>query len=242
MPTTNPVLIAAAVIPAILLLRRIYRADRLEKEPISLILKLVLQGIFATILAMGAEVVGRSVLTLFLRSNSILYRLVFYFGVVGLAEEGSKYILMKRNTWRSRDFNCQFDGVVYAVTVSLGFALWENIGYVARYGLANALVRAVTAVPGHACFGVFMGCFYGMAKRYQQMGRQEQSRKYQYLSLLVPTALHGCYDFIASSGGISLIFVAFVVLIFIGASRLTKKLSREDRYITTSAIYYGSEF
>ena len=97
-----------------------------------------------------------------------------YFGVVAFSEEGAKYFLLKRRTWNSAAFNCQFDGVVYAVFVSLGFALWENISYVLMYGLSTALVRAVTAVPGHACFGVFMGVWYGLAKRLH--GRERTAR------------------------------------------------------------------
>lgn len=242
MATTNPVLIAAAVIPAIFLLVKVYKADKLEKEPINLILTLVFMGVISTVLASIAEEVGEFVVAMLFGLGSFLFDLVFYFCVVGLAEEGFKYLLLKRKTWNSPHFNCQFDGVVYAVTVSLGFALWENIGYVAMYGLANALVRAVTAVPGHACFGVFMGAFYGMAKRYQQMGRQAQSKNCRRLAVLVPTFLHGCYDFIATNDGLSLLFIIFVAAMFFAASRMVKNLSKYDQYITTSSIYYGSKY
>lgn len=44
---TNPILIAAAVIPAIVLLVKVYRADRLEREPPALMLSLVLYGILS---------------------------------------------------------------------------------------------------------------------------------------------------------------------------------------------------
>ena len=39
---TNPILIAAAVLPAIFLLVHVYRADKLEKEPAPLLISLVL--------------------------------------------------------------------------------------------------------------------------------------------------------------------------------------------------------
>jgi RsiW-degrading membrane proteinase PrsW (M82 family) len=38
------------------------------------------------------------------------------------AEESSKYLLLRRRTWHSPEFNCQYDGVVYAVFVALPFA------------------------------------------------------------------------------------------------------------------------
>ena len=151
----NPVLIAAAVLPAIFLLIQINKADKLDREPPGMILNLVFWGAVSTALAVYTERLGTTVLDALWPEDSLIYRLLMYFIVVGLSEEGFKYLLLKRRTWYSPDFNCQFDGVVYAVCVALGFALWENIGYVVMYGFGTALVRAVTAVPGHACFGVF---------------------------------------------------------------------------------------
>ena len=149
----DPVLAAAAIIPAVVLLIKVYQADRLEKEPVSLILSLVFFGVLSTAIAMVLEQVGTAVLGNYLPEGSVAYNAVLYFGIVAFSEEGAKYLLLKKRTWRDINFNCQFDGVVYGMSVSLGFALWENLGYVAMYGFGTALVRAVTAVPGHACFG-----------------------------------------------------------------------------------------
>lgn len=171
----NPILIAAAVIPAIVLLRFVYKEDRLDKESPGLLLSLVIFGILSTFAAIVTEQIGETVLTLLLPQNSTAYNALLYFVVVALSEEGFKYLLLKKRTWYSGEFNCQFDGIVYAVFVSLGFALWENISYVLMYGLGTAAIRAVTAVPGHACFGVFMGAFYGLAKRYDNFGDEYRS-------------------------------------------------------------------
>ena len=225
--------IAAAVLPALFLLYKVYQADRIEKEPPGLLISLVLYGILATGLAMVAEMVGGTVVGVLFPENSLLYRLFFYFGVVALAEEGAKYVLLKRRTWYSPAFNYQFDGLVYAVFVSLGFALWENISYVAMYGLQVALLRAVTAIPGHACFGVFMGVWYGLAKKFERRGDQEKAQRYCRMAFLVPAFLHGSYDFIASmeSGLWSLLFVIFIVTLFVVALRLVKRQSAYDRYL-----------
>ena len=229
----KPILTAAAVIPAIVLLVKIYKADKLDKEPLGLLIALVFWGAVSTTLAVFTEEVGTGILDTLWPEDSLLYRVLMYFVVVGLSEEGFKYLLLKRHTWRSADFNCQFDGVVYATAVSLGFALWENIGYVAMYGMGTALVRAVTAVPGHACFGVFMGAFYGMAKRYSNYGCEAQSKRCRHLAVLLPTVLHGIYDFIATSESrfSEWVFLLFVIVLFLITSRMVKNLSREDRYI-----------
>ena len=229
----DPILIAAAVIPAIFLLIQVNRADKLDKEPWGLLLGLVVRGIIATSLAVFTEELGEALLEGLWPEDSVVYRVIMYFIVVGLSEEGFKYLVLKRRTWRSPAFNCQFDGVVYAVSVSLGFALWENIGYVAMYGLGTALVRAMTAVPGHACFGVFMGAFYGMARRYENYGFSRASKNCRRLAVLVPTVLHGIYDFIATSETTSAQwgFLAFVAVLFLITSRMVRKLSDRDAYI-----------
>ena len=229
----NIILIAAAVIPAVLLLIYVYKADRLEKEPAALLGVLLLQGIISTALAAYAERIGAKALNAVLSDGSLLYQLLFNFLVVGLAEEGFKFLLLKRRTWNSPSFNCQFDGVVYAVFVSLGFALWENIDYVVMYGFGTAVLRAVTAVPGHACFGVFMGAWYGLAKSHERHGHAQYAKICLRLSLLCPVLLHGIYDLIASSDrdGALTVFIAFIAIMFLAAYLTIKNLSRRDRFI-----------
>ncbi len=92
------------------------------------------------------------------------YTILLAFLVVAVVEEGTKFVFLKLRTWRDPNFNFRFDGIVYAVFVSLGFAAFENINYVLGYGLTVALPRAVLAIPAHMGFAVFMGLFYGRGK------------------------------------------------------------------------------
>ena len=229
----NPILIAAAVIPAIVLLRFVYKEDRLDKESPGLLLSLVIFGILSTFAAIVTEQIGEAILGILLPQNSTAYNALLYFVVVALSEEGFKYLLLKKRTWYSSEFNCQFDGVVYAVFVSLGFALWENLGYVAMYGLSTALVRAVTAVPGHACFGVFMGVYYGRAKRYDNDGDLVNAKRCRTMAVLMPALLHGAYDFIATMEDPSCewVFLVFVLALFAVSLKLVRVGSHSDRYI-----------
>ena len=224
----NPILIAAAIIPAIFLLIQVYRADRLEREPPALLLSLILYGILATGFAMVTERAGSALLSRIFDTDSLMYKAILYFVVVAFSEEGFKYLLLKKRTWYSPAFNCQFDGVVYAVFVSLGFALWENIGYVIQYGLKTAMLRAVTAVPGHA-------------KRYDGMGKNGVSRFCRIMAFLIPSFMHGCYDFIATMESLhfSWIFAAFIAVMFVIAFLLVRNMSKHDRYIARHDTYLG---
>lgn len=223
-------LIALAILPAILLMIYIYKQDRLEQEPARMIISLATLGVVSTFLAMITETIGMAVLGNMFSESSVVYRLLLYFIVVGLSEEGFKYLVLKIGTWKSPEFNCKFDGVVYAVAVSLGFAVWENIKYVMTYGLTTALVRAVTAVPGHACFGVIMGAWYGLAKRKQQQGWDSASRLARFMAVLLPTIVHGIYDFIATSNASSIHFIVFVIIMFVVCFYTVKRQSADDKY------------
>ncbi len=231
--TYHFILIAAAVIPAVFLMLRVWRADRLEPESPRLLLNLTVAGIISALLALLSERVLSFVLDHAVAQNTVLYQALLYFVVVAVSEESAKYFMLRRRTWRSPEFNCQYDGVVYAVFVSLGFALWENISYVLHFGFQTALVRAVTAIPGHACFGVFMGVFYGIAKRLDSEGRHAASKAARCFGLLVSILLHGAYDFIASmeTEQGSWYFVAFVAVLFVVSFLLVGKTAKKDRYI-----------
>ncbi len=216
----------------------IYKKDTLEKEPPALLRKLALFGIAAIIPAIILETVGSAVLSMFFETNSLAYAVLMNFVVIAGAEEGCKFFFLKRKSWNSPDFNCQFDGVVYAVFVSLGFALLENIMYVLQYGFSTAVARALLSVPGHACFGVFMGSYYGMAKRYENGGCPQNCRNCLRRCVLIPMLLHGIYDFIATTHVVgSAVFLLFVAVIFFFGIRLTNKLSREDCYIDAPHWY-----
>lgn len=236
---TRPLLILAAVLPAVILLLKVEKADRLEKESRGLLLSLIFLGVVSTAIAMLAEKIGISYLDSRFPEGSVIYNILLYFVVVGLSEEFSKYVLLKKRTWRNPEFNCKFDAVVYSVFVSLGFALWENIGYVAMYGFGTAIVRAITAVPGHACFGVFMGCFYGMAKYHETNGNTGEAKRCLRMSLFIPAGIHGLYDYIATvDTGFGGLFTIFVAILFFVSLRLVKRLSAKDSYIFRNDIYF----
>ena len=228
----NWILILAAIIPAIFLMLKVYHSDRLESENPVFLRRLVLGGVISTLIAMVLERVGSGILTASVPAESKLYNVILYFVIVGFAEEGAKYFMMKKWSWNSSEFNCQYDAVVYAVFISLGFALWENISYVMHYGFSTALVRAVTAIPGHTCFGVFMGTFYGLARGYAYIGENGKSKLFRILAVIVPAVIHGAYDYIASmhetNGAFA--FLAFILILFTASFVMVSNLAKNDKY------------
>jgi len=222
----NILMAVAAIVPAVYLIVKVYKMDKIEKEPKGLILRLIGMGMVATAGAILTETIG----SMLINESTVFGKFLMYFIVVALSEEGFKYLFLRRTTWKNPDFNYQFDGIVYAVSVSLGFALLENISYVFSYGLMTALIRAVTAIPGHACFGVFMGAWYGLSKKYRNEGDKANEQKCGRMALLIPVLLHGAYDFIASlEGDYSwILFILFIAVLFFYTNRLLKQEAARD--------------
>ena len=223
------VYILAAVLPAIILLRYIYKHDTVEKEPPGLLLTLLFMGVLAALCATVLEAIFQTVLGLLVDPGSPVYTILLAF-LVAVVEEGTKFWLLKRRTWYHPAFNYRFDGIVYAVFVSLGFAAYENITYVLRYGLSVALPRALLAVPGHAAFAVVMGAFYGRAKLREGWGDLREARRDLWTGYLFAVLLHGFYDTCAMIGTVisTVVFLVFVALMFLGIFRLVKKESATD--------------
>ena len=232
-PPLLPILavyILAAVLPAVLLLRYVYRHDTVEKEPPGLLLLLLAMGVLAALCSGFLEGLAQTLLSLLVSPRSPVYVALLAFLVVAVIEEGTKLWLLRRCTWRHPAFNYRFDGIVYAVFVSLGFAAFENIQYVLSYGLSVALPRALLAVPGHMAFAVYMGVFYGRAKLCQGYGDPAGARRNLRRGYLWAVFLHGFYDTCAMTGTALAtgVFIVFVAVVYFRAYRLLKRESALD--------------
>lgn len=229
----NYILVIAAVIPALFLMLKAYKSDRLEPESPALLWRLILAGVFSSLIALVLERIGYWILDAVNPADETLYNVILYFVIVAFSEEGAKYFVLRRRTWKSTEFNCQYDGVIYALFVSLGFALWENISYVLQYGFGTALIRAVTAIPGHACFGVFMGVFYGRARKAANQEDSGMATFFTVLSIVIPALLHGAYDYIASMDALGggWFFLVFIAVMFALTFFMIKRESKNDQYI-----------
>ena len=225
------ILLAAAVLPAAFLLYRVYKMDTIEKEPWAILRKLLLWGALSGIPAALVESLLTGVVQNLLEEGTLLYNFVFGFIVAALVEESFKFFFLYKFTFKSPHFNYRFDGVVYAVFVSMGFAILENVLYVFQGGLGVAISRALLALPLHAACGVYMGIAYGQQK-VNSLYKPASFGSVARACLPVPILIHGFYDSCAFSAEkypiFLLVFVVFVILVFIFTLRQLKKASQTD--------------
>ncbi len=243
-------LFALALIPVIGLLIFIYFNDKKEKEPIWLLLLLFGVGAASVVSAIVLELIGGLILGAVFPTDSVIKGTLDAMLIVAPAEELGKFIVLRSITWKNKHFNYSYDAIVYAVFVSLGFAALENITYVFGSGVGTAFLRMFTAVPGHACFGVFMGFFYSKAKYASLTNKKGACTGFTALAILLPIIIHGIYDAILMGGGSSdeailsglslILWIGFVIALFVVSIIFVIKSSRNDFCIISLPVEGGS--
>ncbi len=256
------ILSAVTFIPAVLLCFYVYVKDRAEKEPIWLLLLLFFMGAVVYMPAYYCEnllvcVVDKAFVPYIEFSLTgvaqyvsgtahAAHMLSINFIAIALVEELFKWLVLFLITFKNKNFNSLFDGVVYSVFVAVGFAFIENI----RYGIVDGwdffILRTVTNLPTQVAFSVVMGCFYTLWHTYKLAKKREKkliasgvvenkkpfvSAPFIVLSFLAPVLLHGVYTFVRdfSSSLIAVVlFYAFIVLLYVVCFVLIHKLSAAD--------------
>ncbi len=192
-----------ALAPVLIVIIYIYIKDKYEKESKRMLAYTFLLGAVVSIII---TTILYKFFDLFLPipdDYSIWQQFVKAFFIVALIEEFSKYVIVRYFNQPRKGFNEPFDGIIYAVMVSMGFAALENIMYVFQGGMQVALLRAFTAIPAHAIFAVLMGYFMGKAKF------SKNKMKWNLIGLSLGIVFHGTYDFF--------LFINFIPGISIGA-------------------------
>ena len=262
MRISTMILVSAALVPAVALCVYVYKKDRVEKEPLGLLLRLLGAGVLCIFPALLAEQLLTAV------NNAVFsgamyqtaegtymdgpvyhtYLIIENFICIALVEEGFKWVAVRLLTSKNKHFNSLFDGIIYCVFVSLGFAAAENVSYVMQYGFSTALVRAVTAVPGHMCFAVVMGYYYSMwhvqaqaqtieadmrARGYIAPGGSAfNTRTPNILSLVFPVLVHGFYDYCCSLSSVfsDVLFYGMLIALYVFCFKRVSRVSQDDTF------------
>jgi RsiW-degrading membrane proteinase PrsW (M82 family) len=217
------VLGGSAVVPSLLLFWYIYARDQ-RPEPHGLLLRTFLLGAVICVpvlpTAMALQALGEP-----FAQGVWGSALVRAFLGAAIPEEVFKFLVLYGYVWRKPAFDEPLDGVVYGATASLGFATLENILYVGEHGFGVAVMRAVTAVPGHAFTGVVMGAFVGRAK----LAQPEQRFGLLAAGLGWATLLHGAYDtFLMTNTGYAVLAVGVLLIEVQWGRKLYRELRAEQ--------------
>lgn len=178
--------IGAAIAPGIAILSYFYLRDNLQPEPISMVIRTFIFGFLLVIPIMVLQYIMQTEWQL----HEGIFQTVFSSAVI---EEYFKWLVVYHTAYKHVEFDEPYDGIVYAVAVSLGFATLENLLYLIINGLDIAFWRAFLPVSSHALFGVWMGYYMGVAKF---SGETNLEYRRLLISVLVPILLHAFYNII----------------------------------------------
>ena len=220
-------LLLATILPSILIILFFVYSDKF-KEPRREIIKVFIYGILITI---PAYFLNTYISDFFYNNTRVSEGLISSFLTAAPVEEGLKLSVLYYFVYKMKDFNEPIDGIVYGVTVSLGFATLENLYYVyllADYfettSMALAVIRSFSAVPAHAVFGIFMGYFF---MKYAFIKKGDNL----FFAFVVPFVLHGCYNLFTVSNffvSLTLILISWIIALRL-FSRLKKTQKRKRR-------------
>jgi RsiW-degrading membrane proteinase PrsW (M82 family) len=219
-PPSWPIATACIVVPMILSFAWLWfvrRFDRAFPEPWWLVLatfglgglSVVVAGFLEYALMTASPYLNPSLMTLGGQASAFPVALACFTVVVGLSEEGAKFLGAWTLAAHRREFDEPVDGIVYGAASALGFAAVENIKYFAFGRLSTALIlaRTFTSIPAH----MFFGAIWGYA-----LGKKLVSRKTSVIVFLAWAALmHGAFDTFLSIDGMGLL--AMILLLVLGA-------------------------
>jgi RsiW-degrading membrane proteinase PrsW (M82 family) len=214
------------ILPSLLIVAFFVKSDRFP-EPTSQIIKIFMFGVF---LCIPAFLINTE-LSYIYANTEIDEALISSFLSAAPVEEVLKFTVLYSLVYKMKDFNEPIDGIVYGVTVSLGFATLENIYYV--YFLSDyfdttsqslALLRSFSAIPAHGIFGATMGYFF---MKYAFIKKENNLA----LCMIVPILLHGAYNYFAYNFfiiALLIVIISWIVLIR-AFSRLKKSQKRKRK-------------
>ncbi len=247
-----------ALVPALLLCSYVFNVDSKEKEPISLLAILFGLGAVIYIPVIFLEEYSFDII------KAIMGEHVFYdFGGMAsytsngyqllhnalnallgtaLIEEVLKFGVLFLVTHRNKNFNCLFDGIVYSLFVTLGFAVAENIYYAYIGGWNTLLLRVLSSLPGHIMFGIIMGYCYTVWHTFFIAGRIEKKfdnitvkkpfRSWYFLAItiLLPVIIHGLYSFVSfyHFSKITWLFIVAIAVVYVICFLSIRKFAASD--------------
>jgi protease PrsW len=174
-------------------LKILYKYDKVEPEPIFVVLKiLILGGILSAIPASILNLIAEGITGFKTGAQNSLFSAGFFSFAVGFNEEICKALATVLLTMGLSELDEPIDAVIYSTAVGLGFAVVENFQYGFQYGLFNLGLRSITAMPLHIGLAVLWGTSIAKVRFFPGSSYFEQMRK----PVLQAAIIHGVYDFI----------------------------------------------
>lgn len=159
----------AAIFPMMIYLYIIWKFDRYDREPVSLVLRNYMWGAIGAIVfaIIGSDILTSAVSLLIKDEASLNYIQTIL--IAPLVEESTKGLFLLL-TIAGKKFDNMTDGIVYGGAIGLGFGMTENFLYFIAFGdtlqnwLMLVVIRTLFSGVMHGVSTATLGAFLGYAK------------------------------------------------------------------------------
>jgi RsiW-degrading membrane proteinase PrsW (M82 family) len=160
--------ILLSAVPAFLWLGYFYLQDRHEPEPKHYVAGVYLVGAFVAA-PIASFLTGELFPVAAVSSGRLsAVNMVTAILSVGLAQELSKFLVVRYSVYLSDEFDEPMDGIIYMTAAGIGFATAENVRYLQGLDgtvfLSTGAMNTVVTTLAHACFAGFLGFALGRAR------------------------------------------------------------------------------
>jgi len=216
------------IAPVAFWLAYFYYKDRLQPEPLPLILKSYGLGIAAGLLSLGIFdlliAAGLPEAETFLVQGSPIQALGYCFLAIGLLEEVLKFLPFWLFCLRFKEFDEEIDGIIYSSAVALGFASFENLLLLRHLHGFELYARAFTSPLVHTIFASIWGHACARARI-----RGKSLAASALVGLALAAIVHGLYDFVAIRLNYTLPAAAIILVVWVWRLALTQRLQQQWR-------------
>ena len=253
-----------SAIPVFALCAYVYHEDRYEKESILLLLLLFILGMICAVCSAFVKNIGHFLLDkLFSNQMTIsfdeiifstpfaeyLYKSLLAFIVYAATDIALAMIVLFAFTYKNKNFNSLFDGIVYVTYIIMGMTFVEILLFGYNAGWSLIALKSLVIIPLRMIIGVLMGFQYSKFKIHHLIYNKEKSlnaaeklhtisgfKKYKLLILMffIPLLLIGAYEFselVNTNGWRYLYYILLACMYFYSTKKLSRVSDDDDLFV-----------
>jgi RsiW-degrading membrane proteinase PrsW (M82 family) len=219
------IFLSAIIAPAIFWIIYFYYKDRFQPEPIIYLGLAYIFGLFTAFACARfytiLPIIGLADDPSFMIESHRIKFLFYSTGVTGVVEEFFKFLPFLIIIARFKSFDEKIDGIIYASVIALGFASYENMGYLVYMSGFELFGRAFASPLTHTIFSSIWGYTVGNARIHKK-----SIFKASAVGILLAALFHGIFNFFTTSSLLRILSALLILIIWIWRIRTMEKLSQ----------------
>jgi len=222
-------LFAAIIAPAVFWISYFYYKDRFRPEPVTRLIEAYLLGVLAGFLCWAFYEIQPSFgipanFMTVLAQGSKLDLVLYSIGGVGLVEEAFKMLPFLVLVRRFKAFNEKIDGIIYASVLAVGFASFENLGFLPTMKGWALVGRAFASPLTHTVFASIWGYLIGKAVIKKQPLLPAALR-----GLFLAALVHGLYNVLTINPVLRVLSALLILAVWIWQIRTLEMEARKEK-------------